>query len=250
MQAMNKGGSIDIFFSNITSQANDGLPLEPGKYVRIDIQDHGCGITKEHIGNIFDPYFTTKPRGTGLGLATSYSIIKRHHGHIMVSSEIDKGSIFSIYLIASDKSLPRENPIEPTIFKGSGRVLIMDDEQPILDMLVEMLSICGYEVTTTLDGYQTVEIYKHALANKNPFDLVIVDLTVPGSMGGRATLEELRKIKADVKVIVSSGYSSDPVLADYQAHGFDGAITKPFKIKEMSKVVFDVVNQKMVSKKE
>ena len=250
MQAMEKGGTIDISFSNVVSRTDDGLPLKPAKYVKIDIQDYGSGIAAEYIGKIFDPYFTTKPKGTGLGLATSYSIIKRHHGYITVSSEMNRGSIFSIYLIASEKSLPRENASEPTIYKGNGRLLIMDDEQPILDMLVEMLSICGYKVTTALDGNQTIELYKHARAVENPYDLVIVDLTIPGGMGGRETLAELRKIDADVKVIVSSGYSSDPVLANYRAHGFDGAITKPFKIKEMSKVIFDIIDGKMMSKME
>jgi PAS domain S-box-containing protein len=248
IQAMPQGGTIDITFRNYVTQADDGLPVEPGRYVKIDVEDSGCGIPDEYIGKIFDPYFTTKSKGTGLGLATSYSIVKRHEGYITASSTKHKGATFTIYLRASDKPLRSEDGRATTLCKGSGRILVMDDEQPILDMLKEMLELCGYEAVTALEGAQAIDIYTREQNAQRGFDAVIVDLTVPGGMGGQETLRRLRLVNPHVKVIVSSGYSNDPILANFQTYRFNGAISKPFKIKEMSAIVADVIFEHKDSK--
>jgi PAS domain S-box-containing protein len=236
-QAMPNGGEITIRTENVTIETESDIPLPAGKYIKIEIEDQGVGISKSHLSNIFEPYFTTKQKGSGLGLATTYSIIKRHEGHIWVYSEIDKGTIFNIYLPASKSELAISKKVDQVIHTGHGSVLIMDDQTPILKMLTRILTAMGYETTTTLDGSEAIEVFQSAYQAQNPFDLVILDLTVPGGLGGAKVIPELLKIDPKVKAIVSSGYSNDPIMANYQDYGFCGVIPKPLQKAQLAELL-------------
>jgi len=204
------------------------------------------GIAEEHLPKIFDPYFTTKQRGSGLGLATTYSIIKRHEGYIRVESRLGEGTTFYIYLPASEKQLLIQKGLLGRDlgagFKvGQRRILIMDDEDSIRDAVSQMLRYIGYEVESARDGAEAIELYKRAQGSERPFDAVILDLTIPGGMGGKEAVQKLREIDSQVKAIVSSGYSHDPVMADFKQYGFCGVVVKPYKIEELREVLYNVV---------
>ena len=239
-QAMPTGGVIKVICENVVVTKKDNLPLKAGRYLKISFKDQGVGIPKKYLSKIFDPFFTTKKRGSGLGLSTAYSIIKKHHGHIFAKSKVGEGSIFYLYLPASKKTKIIEDIKEE--FKGKGRVLIMDDEEMILEVLGEMLNQLGYETEFAKDGYEAIDLYKKALLEKKPFDAVILDLTVPGSMGGEEAIKRLSEIDPDVKGIVSSGYSTDPIMADYKKYGFCGAIAKPYRMVDLAKVLKDIIS--------
>lgn len=236
-QAMPNGGAITVRTENLSIEADNGIPLSAGKYIKIYIGDQGVGISKTHLSNIFDPYFTTKQKGSGLGLATTYSIIKRHGGHIAVYSELEKGTVFNIYLPASKKETVESSDQAKTEHKGKGRLLVMDDQEAILKMAGRMLNSMGYETAFAADGSQAVELYKNALLSDNLFDAVILDLTVPGGMGGSKTIIELLKIDSNVKAIVSSGYSNDPIMSNYEDYGFCGIVSKPYTKAELAEVL-------------
>lgn len=239
--AMPEGGVIEVCAGNITVGARDFPPLKGGKYVKISVQDQGIGIPEEHLQKIFDPYFTTKQKGNGLGLALSRSIIKNHGGHIAVESRAGVGTTFFIYLpVSPEKALTRDE-LEGKPVMGVGNILMMDDEEIVRDLACGILSNIGYKVTAAADGAEAIELYKRARESDRPFDAVIVDLTVPGGMGGREATKQLTEIDPEVKVIVSSGYSNDPVMADFRKHGFSGVIAKPYKIKELSEILYRVV---------
>jgi len=226
---------------NVKVGAKDGLSLEDGKYVKITIQDQGIGIPEEHLQKIFDPYFTTKHKGNGLGLATSYSIIKNHNGCVAADSELGVGSIFSIYLPASRLKIQKKKPLEQTPLAGEGKILVMDDEEVVRDVVGDLLKILGYQVEFAEDGDGMIELYRKARESAQPFDAVIMDLTVPGGMGGKESIQKLIKIDPEVKAVVSSGYSNDPVMADCRKYGFSGVVAKPFKIEDLSQVLHKVV---------
>ncbi len=238
-QAMPEGGTIRVACENTVVSPSDGISLRPGRYVKISIADRGVGIQREHIGKIFDPYFTTKQRGRGLGLAISYSIVKRHEGYIYVESEKGKGSVFHVYLPASDKraSYPETRPELKT---GRGRVLLMDDEETVRAVASAMLGSLGYEVEAATDGAEAIELFKKKAAEGKPFDLVILDLTVPGGMGGKETLQRLREMAPNIKAVVSSGYSNDPIMSDFEAYGFNGVIAKPYTMESLSQAIHSV----------
>ncbi|MEW5818215.1 MAG: PAS domain S-box protein, partial [Spirochaetota bacterium] len=239
-QAMPHGGTVRITAENMLMETDgdNNLPLKRGRYVRVSIQDQGVGIPKEYLQKIFDPYFTTKQDGTGLGLAISYSIIKKHNGHIRVESQPGEGTTFHIYLPAFKKEIfAVKKVVEVKLHPGREKILVMDDRQSVRHMLEDMLIDLGYEVESAGEGSEAVSLYKRAKESGQGFDAVILDLTVPGGMGGKETIEELREIDPEVKAIVSSGYSTDPILSDYQCYGFRGAIAKPFEIKALSQVV-------------
>ncbi|MHB8069167.1 MAG: PAS domain-containing hybrid sensor histidine kinase/response regulator [Desulfobaccales bacterium] len=250
-QAMPVGGIITIRAENVTMEEDAELPLPRGKhiplpkseYVKITVVDQGEGIPPEIGDKIFDPYFTTKPQGSGLGLATAYSIIKNHHGYITMESNAGEGSVFYIYLPALKDAIPfpEEATIEP--LTGQGRILIMDDEGIVLVVLGEMLKKLGFEVASARDGREAVEIYQTARREEQPFAAVILDLTVPGGLGGKETLEFLKEINPQVKVIVSSGYSDSPIMADYEKYGVQGVISKPYRLPELSKVIHEVLTK-------
>lgn len=236
-QAMPDGGAIDIKTANIELQGDDGMALADGSYIHISVQDQGVGIPEKHLPKVFDPYFSTKQKGSGLGLAIAYSIIQRHDGCITVYSEIEKGSVFHIYLPASVEVLPMTEKAPSPSHQGGGRVLIMDDQALILDMLQMMLRQMEYETATATDGLQAIEMYRQAYEAGNPFDLVILDLTVPGGLGGAKTIPELLKIDPQVKAVVSSGYANDPIMANYQDYGFCGVVPKPYTKSDLASLL-------------
>jgi PAS domain S-box-containing protein len=243
-QAMPEGGTIRIGARNESVAVDSRRPLTSGDYVRISVADTGTGIKAEHLAKIFDPYFTTKQQGSGLGLTTVYSIIRKHNGHIEVESELGRGTTFYFWLPARREEqldLP-EDRVDATK-PLQGRVLFMDDEEPIVQMASLLLQRLGFEVEQARDGAETVQKFTAAHEAGRPFDLVVMDLTVPGGMGGRDAIEELRQIDPGVKAIVSSGYSSDPVLANYRAYGFRGMVAKPYKIDDFTRVLREVMRE-------
>jgi PAS domain S-box-containing protein len=239
--AMPEGGNIKVSAENRTINARSGIPLNEGKYVVINIEDTGIGISEEYLSKVFDPYFTTKQKGSGIGLATSYSIIKKHEGLIKVYSKIGTGTTFSIYLPASVREVPAEREEDEGIIFGRGRILVMDDEQDVLKSVEIFMKSSGYEIEIAEDGNQAIEIYKHAKETGRDFDAVILDLTIPGGMGGKETIKKLLEIDPKVKAIVSSGYADDQIMAEYRDYGFMATLSKPYNDKELSKTLHEVI---------
>jgi PAS domain S-box-containing protein len=240
-QAMPDGGTIKVLAENVTAEVPDVLPIHGKEYIKVSIKDNGIGIPKEDIIKIFDPYFTTKQKGSGLGLASTYSIIKNHNGYIDANSDIGKGTTFNIYLPASREKPPFKDKKSDKILKGTGNILIMDDEDTVRKTVGKMMEHLGYEVEIVKDGHEAINLYKKAKESSQPFDTVIMDLTVRNGMGGKETIKNLLEIDPGVKAIVSSGYSNDPIMADFKKYGFTGVITKPFEIKELSEVLHKVI---------
>ncbi len=235
--AMPDGGTVSIHCKNVVLKQNDHT-LPDGNYVRIVVADEGMGIDPQNINYIFDPYFTTKEHGSGLGLATIYSIIKNHNAHISVDSVVGKGTSFEILIPASTKGLNESaNKDELETLEGSGRILVMDDQDIILDFAEHALTQFGYQVDCCTTGEEAIRKYKEALNTDNPYDLLLMDLTVPGGMGGKEAMKELVKIDPQVKAIVSSGYSGNPVMSEYKKYGFKAVLKKPFKVKELVSAV-------------
>jgi CheY-like chemotaxis protein len=219
------------------------VPLAKGNYTRITIEDQGTGIAPEHLSRIFDPYFTTKQKGSGLGLSVAYSIIKNHEGYIAVDSKTGSGTTFHIYLPATHEPVPIEKGItEKAPLKGEGTILVMDDEDIIRQLFCSALTQAGYEVIVTPDGENAIKEFTRAKDSGKPFDVVILDITIPGGMGGKETVKELLAIDPDVRVIVSSGYATDPIMSDYMKYGFSAVIPKPFNISELERMVKNVLN--------
>jgi len=241
LQASGPGSTVTINLANHDAPKDSNLPLSPGKYVRISVADQGEGIPGDHISKIFDPYFTTKERGSGLGLATAYSIIKQHSGHIEVKSTPGKGSVFHIYLPASDEKYIRDKPSEELKERKELNILIMDDEDEFLKSAGEALVMAGHKVALAKDGVEVIGLYSKSLKNGAAFDIVIMDLTIPGSMGGAEAIKRLIELDPAVKAIVASGYSNDPVMGNHESYGFKGILPKPFTIEqlrmEMSRVI-------------
>jgi len=240
-QSMPKGGVIKIKAVNIKVGPESSLRLEPGNYVRISISDNGEGIAPENLSKVFDPYFTTRSSGSGLGLSTVYSIVKRHKGEIRIESKVEIGTTFTIYLPVSKSIVVQRAETQAQVIKGNGRILLMDDEAVIRDVAKEVLEFLGYEASLAKDGESMLEIFKKANAEGKPFDVVILDLTIPGGPGGKEVVKELTKIDPAIKVIAASGYSNDPVMANYKAYGFNGILPKPFTIKDVGFVLKKVL---------
>ncbi len=242
VHAMPRGGTIVFSTSNLLLRENEVPTLCPGAYVRVSLQDSGPGIAAEVLPRIFEPYFTTKKKGSGLGLASVYSIVKRHDGHIIVESAPGRGATFHVYLPASaGNPIPaRENEGGPSA--GQGRVLVMDDDTSIREVAGEMLRMLGYEVDLAQSGSEAIELYQHAAASGRAYCVVIMDLTIPGGMGGTEALGRIRELDPGVCAVVSSGYSNDPVMADYGSFGFKGVIVKPYTIASFSKVLQEVLH--------
>ena len=248
-QAMPNGGTLQVACENFrytTSTTPQIADLAPGDYIRIKVRDQGVGIPEQYIKRIFDPYFTTKPKGNGLGLATCYSIIKSHNGLITVETEVHVGTTFNIYLPAA---LHQELPVEqPSTFTqvtkemtGSGHVLVVDDEEAIRALVDFTLTRLGYQVAQAATAEEGVDIYKEKFETGRRFDAVILDLTLPGGMGGKEALKKLIEIDPTVNAIVSSGYANDATMSRYQDYGFRGVIAKPYEAAELGKTVHEVI---------
>ena len=240
-QAMPDGGLLTVNCHNEIIEKGSVPSLGAGNFVLITIKDQGVGIPQEQLSKIFDPYFTTKKMGTGLGLTTSYSIIRKHGGYLGVESKVGVGTTFKVYLPAATKPLVATHEVEKNPIHGSGTILVMDDEKIIREMAKEILTNLGYTVEIAADGMETIERYKKAKEAGRRFDCVIMDLTIPGGMGGGETIKHLLAFDPEIKAIVSSGYSNDPIMAEYQKHGFKGFIDKPYKISQLSQLVHQVM---------
>jgi PAS domain S-box-containing protein len=242
-QAMPEGGIIKVCIENLTVEPGDIPTIRDGRYVRLSIEDQGTGISEDHQHKIFDPYFTTKQKGSGLGLATVYSIIKSHDGYIKVESKVGAGTTFLVYLPASDKEMPAANRAEVKPLSGTGKILIMDDDELVREVASGILEHIGYEAALCSEGNEAIELYREAKQVGEPFAAVIMDLTIPGGMGGKETMKMLLDIDRTAVGIVSSGYCNDPILAHYGDYGFRGVVTKPYSIEELGKVLHDLLSQ-------
>ncbi len=245
VQAMSQGGKLTIQAQNIwigESSLPSSIPLSPGPYVHITLSDEGIGISQEQVDKIFDPYFSTKPDGHGLGLASTYAIIKKHNGHITVESCPNVGTTFALYFPACSTGAKPLKLAAVPLKHGEGTILLMDDEQPIRHVAREMLSHCGYQCVVAKDGYETIALFKQALDKHTPFTAVILDLTIPGSLGGKETILRLRELDPHVVAFVSSGYSNDPILANYRAYGFQGIINKPYSLIGLSTILHQTLS--------
>ncbi|MBC7962002.1 MAG: PAS domain-containing protein, partial [Steroidobacteraceae bacterium] len=239
-QAMPGGGMLTITARNDTLADSNSWSLPAGTYIRISFADQGCGITEENLRKIFTPYFSSKVAGNGLGLSLARSIIDRHGGNISVSSAVGRGSVFTIHLpsIGEIGSMPEEDTARHIAGgQGGGSILVMDDEEMIRELASEMLTYLGYRVTTCGDGHEAIAHYKSALQAGTPFAAVIMDLTIPGGMGGKEAARQILAINPEACLIVSSGYSSDPIMANYATYGFSMAIAKPYKIHELGQAL-------------
>jgi PAS domain S-box-containing protein len=245
-QAMPEGGIVNVTAENIILDSENGLPLEEGSYVKLSFKDHGVGISDGNLSKIFDPYFTTKQKGSGLGLTTAYSIVKNHGGLLTVESKLGIGTTFFIYLPAPLTRQPEEQPVQQPaetsdISVEQARILVMDDEDAIRKSVGRMLAHLGYQVVVSEDGSQALQLHRKARESGRPFDAVLMDLTVPGGMGGKEAIKQLRKIDTEIKAIVSSGYSNDPIMADFRNYGFDGVIAKPYQLHSLNRVIQEVI---------
>ncbi|MBI2512462.1 MAG: ABC transporter substrate-binding protein [Opitutae bacterium] len=244
VQAMPQGGLVTIRAGNCSLSAAGKIGALPADdYVKISVSDTGTGIAPEHLSKIFDPYFTTKQQGSGLGLATVYSIARKHQGHIEVDSRLGAGTTFHLWLPAAEHVEKTETPVPEQPAALRAKVLFMDDEEPIREMAQMFLRRLGSEVVCAADGAAAVEAYRAALADERVFDIVVMDLTVPGGMGGREAMEHLLKLDPNVRAIVSSGYSRDPVLGSYRRHGFCGILPKPYGLDQLRKAIADVLGR-------
>jgi signal transduction histidine kinase/CheY-like chemotaxis protein len=233
-QSMPEGGVARLHAENVWDDAG-----ERNRYVRISVEDRGCGIPADVLPRIFDPYFTTKVDGRGLGLSAAYTIVNRHGGRITVDSTPRSGTTVCIYLPACDLPVPDTDSAGPALpAKGWGRVLVMDDDEALRMLLVNALTRLGYEVESAGDGAEALALYP-----AGRFDAVLLDLTVPGGMGGAETAARLRDLDPKVKVIVSSGYSDAPVMADFRRYGFDAVIRKPWTLEQLAQVVQTVAEK-------
>ncbi len=243
IQAMPTGGTIKVWAENLTLGTDSDLPLGAGRYIKISVRDQGMGIPAEHLPRIFDPYFTTKQKGSGLGLASAYAIIKKHHGHIAVESKPGVGTTFHIYLPAVERQVTPQPEEDRELRVGKGKILVMDDEEMVREVLGRILARLGYEAEFARDGGEAIEMFVQAQGSGQAFAAVILDLTVPGGMGGKETMARLLEIDPQIKAVVSSGYSYDPIMADFQKYGFSGVIAKPYRISELSKLLNKVLSK-------
>lgn len=256
VEVMPGGGTVTIRLENLTISDKPGLllPIEPGHYVKVTIADQGAGIAKEHLGKIFDPYFTTKKDNPGMGLPIAYSIVKKHGGMIDVYSRPGEGSAFSLYLpalVSPAAARPAEVEVKEELIRPSDRmkgvVLIMDDEEIVREVAAEMVQELGFKAIKVKDGREAIREYKKSINNDEPIDLVILDIEVPGGMGGSQCIKELRQLDPAVNAVVSSGYSDEAVLVQYREYGFDHVLPKPYKIHELNRLLNRVIKNKKKS---
>jgi len=246
VEAMGDGGTMTLGADNFTVEDGSPLPLATGQYVRVTVADDGDGIPPDRLAKIFDPYYTDKEmgetRGTGLGLAVCHSVLQRHSGYIDVASEVGVGTTFHLYLPVATPKGGETRPApavrrEADAATAHGRILVMDDEEMIRDISHEMLAHAGHAVEMVCDGAEALAQYERACAADQPFDLVVLDLTIRGGMGGEETIKRLRELDPQVRAVVMSGYANDPIMADFERYGFDAALAKPFTMASLRETV-------------
>ena len=241
-QAMPTGGNITVDVSAVELAANEVPPLAAGRYVRVAVRDEGLGIPEDALLKVFDPFFSSKGQGRGLGLAVCHSIVVKHGGHVGVESRPGAGTTFTIQLPAVEEApLVRKTGAALSNVSGGGWILVMDDDESVARVLKRMLKKLGYEVVTVPDGAWALEEYRKAKESGRPFDVVIMDLTIPGGMGGKEAGKQLKELDPRARAIVSSGYSNDPVMSEYEAHGFCGVLSKPYRLEDVSMLLARVL---------
>ncbi len=242
-QAMSEGGILTIAAENVEISDRDHLPLAEGQYVKVSVIDQGIGMSGLVMAKIFDPYYTTKPAGHGLGLSITYSIIQKHGGHINVRSNVDLGATFDFYLPTVALSPIVATVAKPELEKGTGRILLMDDEELIHASVGRILEVLGYEVDCVCDGQAALKAYQAAMEEDRAYALVIMDLTIPGAMGGKETIGALRELDPQALALVSSGYAHDPIMANYKEYGFAGSLAKPVSMKDLAAIVKEMLQK-------
>lgn len=243
--AMPEGGTITITGEKVEIDKKSPFPIKPGLYVKVSIKDEGAGIPQKYLEQIFDPYFSTKERGTGLGLASAYAIIKKHNGHIDVLSEMGNGTTISLFLpeYLEIKNEPDSKKNGPKKSVKNKKILLMDDEEIIRVSAQKLLVRMGYEVELCSNGDEMLTLYKKFYLKNDQFDVVIMDLTIPGGMGGKAAMKKLLEIDPNAKGILLSGYSNDEVMENFKEYGFSGVVAKPYLIEELKKTLLSVINE-------
>jgi len=242
---MPNGGVVTVRAENILEgerRWENALQVEPRRYIRISVVDKGIGIPKEHLSRIFDPYFSTKQQGSGLGLATTYSIVKNHGGFIAVDSQPGCGTTVRINFPASG-SRDVEEPAQPVVHTSGSRhrVLIMDDEAAVRTLAANMLEFLGYDAEVVDGGSAALEHFERARASGHPFDVVLLDLSVPGDLGGTEAVDRLGALDPEVKTILMSGFTQHPAVTEFRTYGFSAVITKPFTLQELSATLHSVI---------
>ncbi len=241
VQAQPKGGRIEVKAENVRLPDGSPTPLGEGEYVHISIRDRGPGIPQEHLARVFDPYYTTKAGGSGLGLATCHTIVTNHGGHLRAESRVGEGTTLHVYLPASGASAPARRVGTKRIRKGTGRVLVVDDDPSVRETARRLLVKLGYECGMAADGREGALLYREAFERRERYDAVLMDLTLPGSAGGQEAMAEILRIDPDAMGIVSSGYSSDDVLSNPSIHGFRAALLKPYGVEDLARVLHAVI---------
>ena len=231
-QAMPWGGRLDVRVENVPG-AEMPRHLPARDHVHVSVRDSGNGIPREHLQRIFDPFFTTKPQGSGLGLATAHSIVRKHDGHVEAESEVGAGSVFHVWLPRAQSQTQAMNLSAGDAHRGRGQVLVLDDEAFILNIAASILRRSGYEVSLATNAEQAVTMAEIALASGQPFRAALLDLTIPGGPGGKEIVHRLKVIDPAIKVLASSGYTSDDVMARPKDFGFDGSLPKPYSVQDL-----------------
>ncbi len=245
-QAMPKGGNLFVRLSNCDNSAGHISHLSSGLYIEIEINDEGYGIQPEHLKNIFDPYFTTKENGNGLGLTSVHSIISKHGGIISVVSTVGQGTKFTFYLPAEPKTAVKDTPLQtekPQKLTKQFKILLVDDDETVCNICSSLLKSLDCAVITADSTPKAIDEFTAADRNQEPFDIAILDLTIPGEAGGVETVKELLKINSSTKMVVSSGYSDNPVMANFQKYGFSAILTKPYSLEQLVAVLRKLSNE-------